>query len=185
MGHISFICKRLSVWMIFCFLFISCSFDRKTEVILREFMKEEIIIPEKMLVVYDRSISDVRIDSTRANMLMYFDSTECNRCIIDKLFIFDGLFELQAVSNEFGLCLIFSPKEEEYDALVKELMIADYPYPIYVDYNGVFRKLNPQIPEDRRFHCFLLDKNGYPVFVGNPVASERMMELFKTALDRL
>ena len=81
--------------------------------------------------------------------------------------------------------MIFSPKEEEYDALVKELMIADYPYPIYVDYNGVFRKLNPQIPEDRRFHCFLLDKNGYPVFVGNPVASERMMELFKTALDRL
>ena len=36
-----------------------------------------------------------------------------------------------------------------------------------------------------RFHSFLLDKEGHPVFVGNPLASDRMMELFKEALESL
>ena len=31
----------------------------------------------------------------------------------------------------------------------------------------------------------LLDKEGHPVFVGNPLASDRMMELFKEALESL
>lgn len=64
-------------------------------------------------------------------------------------------------------------------------MILDFPYPVYVDFNCSFRKLNTGIPEDVRFHSFLLDKNGHPVFVGNPNANETLNHLFEKVLSGL
>lgn len=63
--------------------------------------------------------------------------------------------------------------------------VLDFPYLVYVDYSGSFAETNMSIPEDNRFHSFLLNKEGRPVFVGNPLASDRMMELFKEALESL
>ena len=61
-------------------------------------------------------------------------------------------------------------RQEEYDEVVKQLMILNFPYPVYVDYSCSFRKLN---------------SFGKPVFVGNPMSGPRMMELFMEAVSNL
>ena len=95
------------------------------------------------------------------------------------------LYELSDSIGTFRIVTIFAPRQEEYDEVIRQLMVLDFPYPVYVDFDGSFRKANPCIPEDKRFHSFLLDKEGHPVFVGDPLASDRMMELFKEALESL
>ena len=81
---------------------------------------------------------------------------------------------------------VFSPRQEEYDEVMKQLILLDFPYPVYIDFSGSFRGGNAEtIPEDRRFHVFLMDVNGHPVFVGNPMSGEDLMVLFEKALSGL
>lgn len=58
-------------------------------------------------------------------------------------------------------------------------------FPIYIDQYGEFRSLNPRIPDDKRFHSFLLNKNGYPIYVGNPLNSQKLFDIFIKHLKRI
>ena len=58
-------------------------------------------------------------------------------------------------------------------------------HPVYVDVDNEFLKLNPLIPEDRRMHAFLVNDMGYPICVGDPVKSEKMLQVFLGAVDKL
>ena len=73
----------------------------------------------------------------------------------------------------------------EYDGAMVDLMRLNYPYALYVDIDGSFEKANPGLPDDKRFHSFLLDRDGHPVFIGNPAASEQLWMLFKEVLANL
>lgn len=55
---------------------------------------------------------------------------------------------------------IVAPKPSEMDDINLELSITDLKSSIYLDTAYIFRKENPSIPSDRKYHSFLLDKNG-------------------------
>lgn len=152
---------------------------------LKSFSKETIVIPEELTEVRGHNVS--RISDTRKEFtfVTYFDSLSCSRCQIVHLSDFTDLYEVADSVGVLDFLVVFSPRDEEYDEVVKELVLNDFPYPVYVDYGGSFRKANACIPEDSRFHSFLLDRDGHPAFVGNPVASRKLWDLFEKALDRL
>lgn len=52
-----------------------------------------------------------------------------------------------------------------------------------VDVNGSFMHSNPSIPSESRYHCFLIDENGHPFFVGNPLAGDRIRSVFFSVLN--
>ncbi|MBR4264588.1 MAG: DUF1573 domain-containing protein [Bacteroidales bacterium] len=57
--------------------------------------------------------------------------------------------------------------------------------PIYYDSLNVFCTLN-HLPEDERFHCFLLDENNRVVLIGNPVQNPKIKDLYiRTICERL
>ena len=149
-------------------------------------MGQAIAIPENLTVISDRNIISLSDFEKETNALVIlYDSLECSSCQIGHLY--DYLWSYEKLDSIQGcqLMTIFSPRQEEYDEVVKQLMILNFPYPIYVDMSGSFRKINKCIPDDRRFHSFLIDKNGKPVFVGNPMSGPRMMELFMEAVSNL
>lgn len=76
---------------------------------------------------------------------------------------------------------VFSPIAEEVGDVIEELSLSDFPFSIYVDQCSDFRKHNGFIPKDHRFQCFLINED--PVFVGNPLADDRLWSLFMTALE--
>ena len=85
----------------------------------------------------------------------------------------------------FEVYTIFSPSQDEYDDVLEQLVFMNFEYPLYVDVFGDFRRKNTCIPEEKKYHCFLLDKEEHPVFVGNPLANAELMHLFKKVLDRI
>lgn len=117
--------------------------------------------------------------------VIYHDSLSCNLCQIGHLADITGLYELADSLGIFEVMTIFSPGKEEHNSVVKNLMVRDFEYPIYVDFIGNFRKTNTGIPDNRKFHSFLIDGDGHPVFVGNPVASNELWSLFLKTLVNL
>ena len=153
---------------------------------LRDFMDSTISIPNDIQVVSERHVHQVAASIIAGSKLVIlYDSLECSSCQVGHLYDYLWSYEKLDSIQSCQLMTIFSPRQEEYDEVVRQLMVLNFPYPIYVDMSGSFRKINKCIPDDKRFHSFLLDKNGKPVFVGNPMSGPRMMELFMEAVSNL
>ena len=177
--------NRLHIFTItIILLFVSGCSNHKIRHELRAFQRSEVSLSFELERVLDRNIGIESPGSGAVSMVMYYDSTECSQCRINHLSDCLPLYELADSIGTFRIVTIFAPRQEEYDEVMASLMKQDFPYPIYVDFDGSFRKANRCIPEDKRFHSFLLDRDGHPVFVGNPVSSEKMHELFKRALEK-
>ena len=179
-------CGNLSICII-CLLvamILSGCSEHRTGKILKTFMKETIVLPDDMHSIRDRSMSSVSVFKEIPTFVMYHDSLACSNCQIAHLIDNISLYE-SADTSDFQVVTVFSPRQEEYDEIMRQLMILDFPYPIYVDFNCSFRKLNAGIPEDVRFHSFLIDNDGHPVFVGNPAASDDLWKLFDKALAKI
>lgn len=173
-------CKILFLALLI--LFSSSCRERRISGELREFMSNTVVMPSDLQKVYDRNIEMVSTDSLGVTMIILYDSLECSSCRINHLRDFLSGYELLDSIPGCKLLTVFSPRQEEYDEVVKQLMILNFPYPIYVDYSCSFRKLNPFIPDDTKFHSFLIDRDNRPVFVGNPLARREMMDLFNRVL---
>lgn len=170
------------------FLFVlvlsACS-DRELAGKLREFRNVEIITAVEVERVSSRKISSCIPEPVKARLVVYYDSLECSSCGIHHLYDRQELYMMTDSLDSFDVLTVFSPRGEEYDQVMKELMLFGFPYPVYVDSYGDFRRANSAIPSDKRFHTFLLDRSGHPVFVGNPVASSGLRELFDKVLDNI
>ena len=44
--------------------------------------------------------------------------------------------------------------------------------------------MNRDIPDDRRFHSFLIDVDGHPVYIGNPTANDELLALFDEIIEK-
>lgn len=177
--------KDLSCLLILSPLLISSCSNQKIRHDLRAFQRAEVSLSVQFEVVLNRNIGREVLEDEVVSMVMYYDSTECSQCKISHLSHCLPLYEMADSNALFRVITIFAPRQEECGEVMASLMMQDFPYPIYVDFDGSFRKANSSMPEDKRFHSFLLDKDGHPVFVGNPIASEEMWGLFEIALDEI
>ena len=87
--------------------------------------------------------------------------------------------------RKFASVPIFSPMLKNSNALAEDLNIYEYDFPVYIDDKGAFRESNRLIPSNRLFHQFLINKDGLPVFVGSPLTSSEMSQLFYETLKTL
>ncbi len=81
--------------------------------------------------------------------------------------------------------IVISPKVEERDRIIRQLQLSLDEIPIYLDNGSSFLMLNPFIPKDNRFHCFLTDAKGRVVFVGDPTWGVRTETLFREKLRKI
>ena len=58
-------------------------------------------------------------------------------------------------------------------------------FPVYLDTENQFLKLNRKIPSRDDFHAFLTNEEGKVILVGDPTRSDGMMALFAEALRSL
>ena len=175
---------RLILFLALAASLVSCESMRIRKQ-MKAFMKSEIVLPEDLHHVCGRSMETSSEIDAGPVLVMYHDSLECSSCQINHLFDNLSLYE-KADTAGFSVVTVFSPRQEEYDEVLKQLVLLDFPYPVYIDFSGSFRNGNMEsIPEDRRFHTFLMDGDGHPVFVGNPTLSADLMALFEKALAGL
>lgn len=164
-------------------LFATACKEQKIAECLKSFRAESILIPADLQKVDGRVQSEVgdAMDGIPV-LILYHDSLSCSMCQISHLADLSDVYALADSLGTFEVMSIFSPREEEYDELMKNIVYRDFEYPVYVDFSGSFRKKNSCIPEDAIFHNFLIDRDGHPVFVGNPAASDELWDLLNKAL---
>lgn len=160
----------------------SCTERHKIKKALVEFTKSEIVIPSDLECINNRQIKEINTDTLKPlKFIVYYDSLECSACRISHLVDIYPLYDM-ADTCDFSVITVFSPKLSEVSNVQNQLRIANHTIPIYIDKYATFRHINKSIPSDHRFHYFLLNENNSPVFVGNPLSSPRLHDLFIEAI---
>ena len=80
-------------------------------------------------------------------------------------------------TGRFEVVFLVSPKKGEKDFIRDYIKSIEMPFPICVDVDNAFRRINPAIPDDARFHCLYINAEGQPLLVGDPTVNERISTL--------
>ena len=160
--------------------------NAETREILRGMMGSTIVLPEKITCVQNGEVFPIP-DSLRTGplLIIYVDSAECNTCRISHLWEYDELFRISEETASFDLIFMMGNTSFESIPLVRYLSDQDIGHPIYVDEENIFLSSNPFIPQDAKYHSFLINDRGNPIFVGDPTLSSQMLEVFKCSLSEL
>ena len=153
---------------------------------LKGLMSSTIVLPERITCVNNGEEYPMP-DSVRskAKLIVYIDSTECTSCRISHFGLYNKAFEISKEKGSFEVVLLLANVSLYEIPLIKYLSDMEYKTPIYVDVDNKFLELNPSLPEDRRMRALLLDDAGYPMCVGDPAASEKMLQVFIGAVNNL
>lgn len=129
------------------------------------------------------STFSVSLKQQALKLLLYTDSSGCVSC---KLKLREWQFfneQLDSLTDERVPTYIVLASTQ--NRLKKDLLKADYHYPICIDYYDSTNILNDFIKDDR-FRCFLLDENNRVVLIGNPIHNSKIKDLyFRTICERL
>ncbi|MFA6769212.1 MAG: hypothetical protein WCR86_12405 [Parabacteroides sp.] len=152
---------------------------------MREFSNTTIVVPKGMMMVDGQSLKPFKDTSLKAKLIFYFDESSCSSCQVAHLSDLLNLYEIGDKSGKYEVLIIFSPPHEDLSGLIEELKLRDFEHPVIVDSNKEFEIGNPSMPSDNRFHTYLIDEKGLPLFIGNPNGSEELYGLFMKAVSRL
>lgn len=72
-----------------------------------------------------------------------------------------------------------------YELISRLILSCGFQYPLYLDTNDDFLYLNPEFPKEEIFDSILIDSEGQPIFIGNPVRSIELWNTFKSALSTI
>ena len=122
---------KIFLYIPLLFLISSCnSTESGLRKNIRKFRECSIVVPNDMLALKGRKEinADEYINKIQPKLIIYYDSLSCNSCQVSHLFKLTALYELADSTEAFDVMTIFSPKAEEYDELMKELMIRNFYY---------------------------------------------------------
>lgn len=116
-------------------------------------------------------------------MVVYVDSTECSTCALSKLRFWNPLIkEARDKKIDIDYIFILAPRIESMDDINMELGITDLQSSIYLDTAYVFKKNNPTIPSENKYHSFLLNNKDKVIFVGSPIDNKNIKNVYYQAL---
>ncbi len=162
----------------------SCNNHSETTDILISLYGRCIAIPN-----YDVIINNGRIipgaDSSFSNngkpMLLYYKKLEgCSLCEIGYLYNLDKI----SADTTYTTLVIVRPTQD-IGKVIERIQMQQHGFPIVIDMVGTFEEHNPFIPNDPKYHTFLLDRERQITLVGDPLYNKKMTMLFNNALRML
>ena len=161
----------------------SCTESRRVKAMMMDFIESEIVIPNDLVCIQAGALTKIDIDSLKQNKyIIYYDSLECSSCRVGHLKEIYPLYQM-ADTMGFSVLTIFAPRIRDLDEIKLQLMASQHPFPVYIDLSREFTIRNREIPLDSRFHCFLIDNEGKPLLVGNPLYNEKILDLLNEILQ--
>lgn len=169
-----------------CALFlIPQSCDRITMVKEYIAFSESVVrIPDEMRVFQNGiEVGSESINFTKPLLVRFYGSEECTECAISHMS--ENLcFSELARSNNLEFLVILSPKIEEKRTIEDNIRGMVLPIKVCLDESLIIES-QEVIPKTTMFHLFLLDNNGHPVYIGNPLVSEKRQTEFKEVVNSL
>lgn len=143
------------------------------------FLHSTVHLPDSVIIVRNSECMITSLPNDTLRLVYYYDKHECFNCAIVHAYELCNLFD---ENNRFIPIILFSPKEKQRGIVLQQLLAMNYDFPIYVTEDNDWVKKS-SIPRNPSFHFFLLDKNGTPIFVGDPVRIDGDGDLFIKVLD--
>lgn len=120
--------------------------------------------------------------NNKSKLIVYIDTVGCSKCRISRLIRYEELFRLSKSSGAFELVVMISTKEKEREAIIEHLSLINLPFPVYIDKNNNYLKMNPLLSDNERFYNLCINKEGLPIYIGDPTSGPDWMELFKNVI---
>ena len=163
---------------------VSCN-NRNIRKELAQMMNSEIKIPHLHHAIFNGKDTVMHFSNeTSVRMIAIFDSTFCASCHLPNMKVWNEVISYsKATDSKFEPIFIFSPKQEEIVSLKQSLRENMFEWPFFIDENGDFLKNNPFIPQDSRFHTFLLNSENKIILVGSPINNEDLWSMYKEQIQ--
>ena len=176
--------KFLTIWLFTIVLLSTCNTSQDVQTLVKHWTGETVEMPMQSVWTVDAVDTITLKGGQKISIVNYIDSIGCIRC---KSQLPAWKYFIDEIHNMFGekvSVMIFMHPHRIVDA--KYAIRRDsFPYPVCIDVNDDFNKLN-HFPDDDRFHCFLLDENNRVVLIGNPVQNPKIKDLYiRTICERL
>ena len=118
-------------------------------------------------------------DTTKFIVVCYLDSTECQTCATNKLYLWNNFMKKYGHKYQIDFIFIFSPSKNSYRYLQTFLKSKKEKKNIYIDTLNTFEQSDPFIPSSAIFHTMLVDKADNKIkLVGDPRRNPQIEKLF-------
>lgn len=174
-----FLPKKICILVLMSFFLTSCKESKKENIshLVTEWVGKEIVYPDKMtFTLWGKDTIDYTKDRTPYTIVTYADSIGCIGCKLQLANWLALIAELKdKVRDKVKIHFVFYPKElKEMISLLKR---DKFDYPVCIDVNDSFNKLN-HLSSIMAFQTFLLNENNKVVAIGNPIYNPKVKELY-------
>jgi hypothetical protein len=157
---------------------------KRLETEVRQFVKKPIILPDNLLAVNcnDQMPADTTLLMRSYKMIVYVHQGGCEECELRSL-IPSYLFMLENEHRK-NFSVVFILNASEIETVNQILTDMRFFRTVFYDLNRDFERLNPHLPNDERFHTFLLNGENEIVLIGSPVYNEDLKNLYLAELNK-
>lgn len=161
-----------------------CSSRRYVKDMMTAMIGYRVEFPDALISVNADQMEDDALLSYdgKAKLVMFISPEECTTCRISKMYLADTLFRIRSYADLVPMVII-SPEGTQRDSIIEAIRFNRFEFPVYEDREGEFLRMNPVIPEDGRFHTFLVGRDGRILLVGSPMQDEKIMNLYIKTLS--
>lgn len=173
--------KKVCILVLIFFLGFSCKESKKESIshLVAEWMGKKIAYPND--ITFTLWGKDTIMDHTPYTILTYADSIGCISCKLQLINWLTFITELkEKVPNKVKIHFIFHPKESK--EIVSLLKRNKFDYPVCIDANDSFRKLN-HLSSIMMFQTFLLNEDNEVIAIGNPIYNPKVKELYMDVIN--
>jgi len=162
----------------------SCNNHSETTNIVTSLYGRYIAIPNFDVIINNGQIitgSDSSFSNNGKLMLLYYKKLEgCSLCEIGYLYNLDKL----PADTTYTTIVIVRPTQD-IGKVIERIQMQQHGFPTLIDMVGAFEEYNSFIPNDPKYHTFLLDRERQIILVGDPLYNKKMTMLFNNALRML
>lgn len=169
-------------------MLVSCS-NNTTTTNLQHLLGQQIVLPTDngQWKILNRDTT-IAVDNCRPKITVYYNAQGCTSCRLKELVSWNNLInDVQNMpksdTSNVEFVFLFSVGENA-NSLALTLKQYQFSIPVLFDIQNSFEKVNI-IPNDEKFHYFLLDKNNKIQLVGNPINNPAMWKLYKKRIAEL
>ena len=153
---------------------------------MKRFLSQPIVFPESLVRIDGTGESHSDLFVAKVRLVVYIGSSSCSSCNLNRLARFSQYAALSRTDPEFEMIVLLWPDSETRLMVENDIDHRNFPFDVFVDYDGSFSESNPNHPgRDVRFNCFLIDEKNVPVMVGDPTSGKHIESLFKEQYNKL
>ena len=141
-----------------------------------KFIGQELVLPSDTSCHLFGKSYGVNTLNTDYLIVSYIDTDGCTPCHLRLPYWKELNYRLDTLSDIYATTLLVI-RPDTLDKVIDFLSRADYDYPIIVDTAGIWTNRN-DLPEEKSLHCFLIDKEGKIIALGNPVENESIKRVY-------